>query len=128
MNQLQFRPLKLLTLVAVTVALSACAHTAMVPYLVSNPAYRNDLQAQNRGMLVYDRNCARCHGPRARGGGAEALILKTPPGNLARMAKEKSANTMVARIAVGKGAEMPGFKGVLTDQQMWEIVFWLQTL
>ena len=63
-------------------------HTAMMsgipaPYnALRNPLPRTRATVE-RGQVVYDSNCASCHGPNGAGDGEAGKGLNPPPGNLA---------------------------------------------
>ena len=62
-------------------------HTAMMssipaPYnALRNPLSRTRATVE-RGEVVYDSNCASCHGPNGAGDGEAGKGLNPPPGNL----------------------------------------------
>ncbi|HEX6966358.1 MAG TPA: FTR1 family protein [Gemmatimonadaceae bacterium] len=83
------------------------------------------------GRAIYQQNCATCHGARGMGDGPSAKGMNPHPPALA------NADTMAAAspallyrvISVGvPGTRMPAWGNMLTSQQRWNVVAYLQTL
>jgi mono/diheme cytochrome c family protein len=82
------------------------------------------------GKQVYENNCSRCHGDRAKGDGVDAAGLSTPPTNLADLAfmSGKSSIDLFKTIAYGKTPDMPSFGNTLTEEERWAIIDYLRNL
>lgn len=72
-----------------------------------------------RGEGLYGANCAQCHGDDAKGGSAGEDL----PGALA----EDGFDEVFGVIKNGEGDEMPAFGDQLSDEQIKDIIAWLET-
>ncbi len=95
----------------------------------TNP-YANDTSVVDKGKTLFDSNCATCHGPEALGNGPAGSALNPKPANLQLTAQQTSVQYIhwvdtVGGAAAGISAQMPSFKGVLTDDQIWQIANYL---
>jgi DMSO reductase family type II enzyme heme b subunit len=92
----------------------------------------------NKGKIIYEKRCVWCHGVDGDGEGPAAKFLNPPPRNfedgqykfkttnfedmvpndedLFRMVRDGMPNTA-----------MPGWKGLLTDQEMWDVIEYVKT-
>lgn len=86
-----------------------------------------DTNSLTRGRKVFQENCANCHGANGRGDGRGAAPLNPRPTNLAAMAGHHSDGDYAWKIANGRGA-MPAWKGILSDNQIWDVVNFIQRL
>jgi mono/diheme cytochrome c family protein len=80
--------------------------------------------AQNLAVAgaIYADRCARCHGERGAGDGADASLYKPLPASLI---DERTRQTSDGELfwKIGKGRRpMPGYGSELTAEQRWEIV------
>ena len=80
-----------------------------------------------RGKDLYVKHCTLCHGPEARGDGPAANTLKQKPSNLVAMAGMHEDGDVDWKIAEGRGV-MPGWKERLTEEQIWDLVNFIQSL
>jgi uncharacterized membrane protein SirB2 len=78
----------------------------------------NNITSASSGKDIYMNNCAVCHGEDGKAG-------KMGAADLSASAMDK--NTMFGTIKSGKGT-MSGFDGVLTDEQINEVIDYVQTL
>lgn len=88
--------------------------------------------AVTAGKQVFTNNCVTCHGTDAMGDGPAGASLSPKPANLQLTVKETDAAYMHWVITVGGGtaglsSAMPSFKGVLTDDQIWQVVTYLRS-
>lgn len=105
-----------------------------------NPKYadmRNPLRASaanlREGKMLYERNCAACHGPTGLGDGPAAPGLNPPPPNIAAAAKLPMATDAylywtIADGGAPLGTAMPAFKSALKEDQIWQIITYLRDL
>ena len=143
MRQFLFVPVRR-GLAAVALALgasAAMAHGDVVPqavdtstlpqlgakWLESNPYGSGDghKEALRIGSSAYNQNCARCHGLEAISGGIAPDLRMLPLG-------DEGDEYFIQRIRNGvtrNGAVyMPPFEGMLTQEAMWAIRAWLETV
>ncbi len=112
-------------------------HAAMMsgiptPYnSLSNPLPRTR-ETVERGATVYAENCASCHGATGAGDGEAGRTLSPPPGNLAWLAQMPMVDWdpfMYWTVAEGGaqfGSAMPAFKDVLSKDDMWAVIAYIQ--
>ncbi len=81
-----------------------------------------------QGMALYPQHCARCHGAEGHGDGPDASRLPVPPADLtATHLWEHADGEMFWWLLHGMEAPdgtqaMPGFAGVLSDEQRWALI------
>ena len=81
-----------------------------------------------QGTALYPQHCARCHGVEGRGDGPDASRLPVPPADLtAAHLWEHADGEMFWWLLHGMEAPdgtqaMPGFAGVLSDEQRWALI------
>lgn len=88
------------------------------------PADRASLE---RGKKLFQANCISCHGATGKGDGPVAAALNPKPADLTAMAGRHPDGDYAWKIANGRGA-MPAWKGTLTDNQIWDVVNYIQKL
>ena len=98
---------------------------------MTNP-FAGNADAAAQGQAAYASNCASCHGDSANGEGPAAASLTPKPANLQQTAKETEPNYqhwVIAKggAAAGLSSSMPAFEGTLSDDQIWQIVTFLET-
>lgn len=81
------------------------------------------------GADVFRTNCATCHGPQGHGDGPAGQSLEPHPRNLAELQAKAGDDYLFWRIREGKpGTSMVAWKGILTDEQIWQAVSFIRTL
>jgi mono/diheme cytochrome c family protein len=85
------------------------------------------------GQALFARHCASCHGERGAGDGEAGAALNPPPANIAFAARRPMASDgylfwTIAEGGVPVGSAMPPFKGVLGDDEVWQIIAYLREL
>jgi len=121
-----------------TAATQALAHGDVVPQAVdtkglknlgadwqaSNP-YRKDKTAIRIGDSAFNQNCARCHGLGAISGGIAPDLRYLPLG-------DEGDEVFMQRIRKGAVRDgrvyMPPFEGTLSQEAMWAIRTWVETV
>jgi cytochrome c-550 PedF len=121
-----------------TLAPQAFAHGDVVPqavdttglknvgadWLAANP-YRKDKTAIRIGDSAFNQNCARCHGLGAISGGIAPDLRYLPAG-------DEGDEVFMQRIRKGAVRDgrvyMPPFEGTLSQEAMWAIRTWLETV
>jgi mono/diheme cytochrome c family protein len=85
--------------------------------------------ASTPGAEVFKTNCATCHGPEGHGDGPAGQALEPRPKNLAELQPKVGDDFLFWRIREGKpGTSMVAWKGILTDEQIWQAVSFIRTL
>lgn len=89
-----------------------------------NP-YRGNEAAIETGSSAYNQNCARCHGLGAVSGGIAPDLRLLPP-------EDEGDEWFINRVrsgAIRNGVTyMPAFEGILSQEAMWAIRAWVETL
>jgi mono/diheme cytochrome c family protein len=82
-----------------------------------------------RGRLLFQQQCAICHGERGAGDGPVAASLSSKPEDLSKIARPPifPDGIVVYRIANGKNL-MPAFKTTLSEQQLWDLLNFIRSL
>ena len=83
------------------------------------------------GAGLYARHCVSCHGPDGFGGGDVGNALDPSPALLAFMLQmpHTADSYLMWSIAEGGaafGSEMPAYKDVLTEAQIWRIITFMR--
>lgn len=85
--------------------------------------------AATAGAEVFKTNCAACHGDTGLGDGPAGAALDPAPKNLAELQAQAGDDYLFWRITTGKeGTSMVPWKGILTEEQIWQLVAFLRTL
>jgi mono/diheme cytochrome c family protein len=83
------------------------------------------------GQAAYAKNCRFCHGNEAKGNGTMAP-KDTHPSDLTDATWDRGATDgeifLVLRDGAGPDFKMKGYKGRLTDNDMWNIVNYLRSV
>jgi mono/diheme cytochrome c family protein len=86
-------------------------------------------EAAGAGGVLFEANCASCHGDAGRGDGPAAQALYPKPVNLVELGQLVADDFLYWRISTGvPGTPMIAWKGVLADEQIWEIIAFIRTL
>lgn len=98
----------------------------------SNPL-AGEAAAAETGKQIYQTNCTPCHGEAGMGDGPAAKSLNPPPLPLATEMDQISDDYLFWRISDGGGmapfrSAMPAWKGILSEEQIWQVVAFLRTL
>jgi len=85
--------------------------------------------AAAEGAGIFKSICESCHGPQGHGDGIAGQSLDPKPRNLAEIQATVGDDFLFWRIYSGKpGTSMVAWKGVLTDEQIWQVVSFIRTL
>lgn len=98
---------------------------------LTNP-FEGQADAIAQGQELYTINCASCHGDNADGSGAAGAALDPKPADLTATAKETEPNYQHWVIseggaAAGLSSSMVAYKGILSDDDIWKIVAYLDS-
>ena len=86
-------------------------------------------EAAGAGAEVFKNNCESCHGSQGHGDGPAGMALIPKPKDLAVFAPTVTDDYLFWRITTGKpGTAMIAWKGVLTDEQIWQVIGFVRTL
>jgi mono/diheme cytochrome c family protein len=86
-------------------------------------------EAADAGAEVFRTNCEMCHGPQGHGDGPAGQSLEPKPRNLANIQAAAGDDFLFWRIRDGKpGTSMVAWKGILADEQIWQVVSFIRTL
>jgi mono/diheme cytochrome c family protein len=110
---------------------SANENATLVPVPAEYAGLTNPLgeEAADTGAEVFRTNCATCHGPQGRGDGPAGQSLEPKPRNLAHIQAAAGDDFLFWRIREGKpGTSMVAWKGILTDEQIWQTISFIRTL
>lgn len=86
-----------------------------------------DAASLHRGKKLFEQYCAACHGPHGRGDGPAGATLNPRPVDLVAMAGHHTDGDYAWKIENGRGP-MPAWKGTLTQDQIWDVVNYIQRL
>lgn len=124
-------------LVFAALALAACSGgtvntvgtAAPVPAEYAGKTSPLGADAVTEGANVFKNNCEACHGPQGHGDGPAGAALDPRPKNLAELQAVVGDDYLYWRINTGKeGTAMLAWKGVLTNEQIWQVIAFLRTL
>lgn len=98
----------------------------------TNPL-KGDAAAAAAGKTTYEQFCASCHGDTGKGDGPAGAALSPVPANLMVKGKVDADDFLFWRISEGGAMDpfnssMPANKGVLTEEQIWQVITYIQTL
>lgn len=93
-------------------------------------------ESLQRGGELFATHCAACHGPEGRGDGPAAQGMRPPPANLYRVAGDwpdrafymvlAGIRPHLQRRAPAVARQMPNFAQVLSQEERWHIVNYIQ--
>ena len=99
---------------------------------ITNP-YAADHEAAEAGAVLYEINCATCHGVGGQGDGPAAEGLDPKPASLAdaHMMEDMSDGALFWRVSEGGTMEpfnsaMPPWKGLLSEDEIWQLVAYIR--
>ena len=109
--------------------LDFAATLAPVPSEFAGQANPLGVDSAIEGAIVFKNNCETCHGPQGHGDGPAGAVLDPHPRNLAELQTIAGDDYLYWRINMGReGTAMVGWKGVLTDEQIWQVIAFIRTL
>ncbi|MBE0409739.1 MAG: cytochrome c [Anaerolineales bacterium] len=99
---------------------------------LQNPL-ENTLQAVEQGEIIYQVNCASCHGVSGKGDGVVSNSLEPRPTNLAVNQERLSDGYLYWRIYAGGAFEpfrsvMPGWRGLISEEDIWRVITYIRSL
>ena len=129
----RWRPL---VLAGAAVLLVAGAQQVLPPLAVDaypttywRPAVPYTAGSVAQGAALFHTHCATCHGPMGHGDGpAAAGLLQRPADLTAPHTSDHTAGDMFWWLTHGLGIVMPGFDGVLSEEQRWDLINFVRAL
>jgi mono/diheme cytochrome c family protein len=107
------------------------ANATLAPVPAEYAGLTNPLgtDAEQAGAELFRTNCEMCHGSQGYGDGPAGQSLEPKPGNLAQVQSKAGDDYLFWRVHDGKpGTSMVAWKGILTDDQIWQVIAFLRTL
>lgn len=83
------------------------------------------------GAALFSKYCSLCHGAGGAGDGRAASVQKVPPANLTVSTRPRSYKMRIVReggAALGRSSSMPAWRDVLTDEEIADVVEYVQVL
>ena len=124
--------------------LSACSEDKKKPTAVEQgqaPQQSSDARFKpatiSRGDLIYQENCAQCHGPEAQGHpdwrhAKQQGYAAAPPldgtGPVAKMKKSEIVAVIKNGVKYNGQPVMPGWNGRVSEQDIDDVITWFQAL
>lgn len=110
---------------------SANENATLAPVPAEYAGLTNPLgaEAEAQGEEVFRTNCEMCHGSQGHGDGPAGQALDPKPRNLAHLQAQAGDDFLFWRISEGKpGTSMVAFKGILNEEQIWQLISFIRTL
>jgi mono/diheme cytochrome c family protein len=102
---------------------------ATVPAAFAGQTNPLGADAATAGAEIFKNNCVACHGKQGHGDGPAGASLNPQPKDLPELASAVGDDYLYWRINTGKaGTSMVGWKGILTEEQIWQVVVFIRTL
>ncbi len=86
-----------------------------------------NVEAADRGKVVYRKNCMECHGQEGEGDGPRGKKLYMKPANLKKAVHAVPDFSFYMSISEWEG-EMPGWENVLTDKEIKDVSEYIKSL
>ena len=94
---------------------------------ITNPL-KGKADATAEGKKSYTSYCTPCHGDKGKGDGLAAAGLNKPPADHTSAAFQSQSDGAIFWKLNEGNAPMPGYKKVLTETQLWQLVNYMRTL
>ena len=93
---------------------------------MENPEAASD-ESVKVGRMLYNKNCASCHGKTGLGDGSKARGLDTHPGDMSAAAYHSQTDgEHFYKSKFGRG-EMPKYENKIDDEDIWHMVNYMRT-
>lgn len=83
------------------------------------------------GKVIYDKQCASCHGATGKGDGKTGTLLTPKPSDLSDASWKHGPSDGEIYTLIKDGSKNTGMKGYaskMTAQEMWSVVNYVRTL
>lgn len=87
-----------------------------------NPFKSDDADAVKAGKALYGEHCEGCHGSDGKGELPGMPDLRTPK------AAKLPDDRLLWKVSDGSGDAMPGSKGILSEEEIWQSITFVRTL
>jgi mono/diheme cytochrome c family protein len=96
---------------------------------LENPIQMTKASVEN-GMVIYEKNCAGCHGETGRGDGPLAGDLPEKPTDFTdtEMTKDHTEGELFYKTKEGVGEYMPAYEDELTEEEIWHLVNYMKSI
>ena len=121
----------LIILAACNVSSVSTVEATLAPVPIEYAGKTNPLgpEAAADGAKIFKANCTPCHGAEGHGDGPAGAALDPAPKNLADLQAAVGDDYLFWRINTGKpGTSMVAWKGILSDEEIWQVVAFIHTL
>ena len=109
----------------------AIVGACMLVVLGSGGLFAQERRANpDRGQVIYELHCTRCHGPSGEGNGPDARTLIVPPANF-HLGQQRVKTDEELFIAVSDGvlfSPMHGWRGRLSERDIEDVVEYLRVM
>jgi len=93
-----------------------------------NPVPADEVSVE-RGRLLFEVNCALCHGADGKGNGAIGAFIQNKPSDLTSTSVRSGSDGAVFMvISNGSPGRMPALNENLTVRERWDVVNYIRTL
>lgn len=94
---------------------------------LKNPV-ASDPKSLKEGRILFNSNCATCHGDKGEGNGPAAAPLNPKPKNLtSKVVQDQTDGAIFWKITTGK-APMVSWQATLNEKQRWSLVNYIREL
>ena len=94
---------------------------------ISNPL-KGSSAATASGQKLYTKMCTICHGNKGKGDGMAGMSLNPRPTNFTLPDIQSQSDGAIFWKLTNGRAPMAAYKGVLTDEERWQLVNFIRTL
>lgn len=93
---------------------------------MKNPV-KADAESLEIGKMLYNKNCASCHGKAGLGDGPKARMLETHAGDFSgKFYQDQTDGEHFYKTKVGRD-EMPAYDKKIADEDIWHMVNYMRT-
>jgi mono/diheme cytochrome c family protein len=93
---------------------------------MENPV-KGDAESIKVGRMLYNKNCASCHGKTGLGDGPKSRGLETFAGDMSGAAYQSQTDgEHFYKTKFGRG-EMPKYEGKIEDEDIWHMINYMRT-